>query len=50
MKKGHWKHVGILSGKVKDIRNDQRERLGCSARSIKQVNTKGRSKTKFSDV
>ena len=40
MKKGHCKHVGILSGKVKDIRNDQRERFGCSARSIKQVNTK----------
>ena len=50
MKKGHWRHVGILSGKVKDIRNDQRERFGCSARSIKQVNTKGRRKTKFSDV
>ena len=40
MKKGHCKHVGILSGKVKDIRNDQRERFGCSARSIKEVNTK----------
>ena len=50
MKKGHCKHVGILSGKVKDITNDQRERFGCSARSIKQVNSKGRRKTKFSDV
>ena len=50
MKKGHCKHVGILNGKVKDIRNDQRERFGCSARSIKQANTKGRKKAKFSDV
>ena len=52
VKKGHSKHIGILSGKVKDIRNDQRERYGCSGRSIKheQVNTEGRSKTKSSDV
>ena len=52
VKKGHCKHIGILSGKVKDIRNDQRERYGCSGRSIKheQVNTEGRSKTKSSDV
>ena len=50
MKKEHCKHVGILSGRVKDIRNDQRERYGCSGRSIKQVNTEGRSKTKSSDV
>ena len=36
MKKEHCKHVGILSGKVKDIRNDQRERwYGCSGRSIR---------------
>ena len=34
------------------IRNDQRERYGCSGTSIKQeqVNTEGRSKTKSSDV
>ena len=52
VKKEHCKHIGILSGKVKDIRNDQRERYGCSGRSIKheQVNTEGRSKTKSSDV
>ena len=52
VKKEHCKHVGIISGKVKDIRNDQRERYGCSGRSIKQeqVNTEGRSKKKSSDV
>ena len=52
VKKEHCKHVGIISGKVKDIRNDQRERYGCSGRSIKQeqVNTEGRSKTESSDV
>ena len=52
VKKEHSKHVSTLSGKVKDIRNDQRERHGCSGRSIKQeqVNTEGRSKTKSSDV
>ena len=43
VKKEHCKHVGILSGKVKDVRNDQRERYSCSGRSIKQVNTEGRS-------
>ena len=52
VKKDHCKHVGILSGKVKNIRNDQREKYGCSGRSIKQeqVNIEGRSKTKSSDV
>ena len=52
VKKEHCKHVGILSGKVKNIRNDQREKYGCSGRSIKQeqVNIEGRSKTKSSDV
>ena len=52
VKKEHCKHVGILDGKVTDIRNDQRERYGCSGRSIKQeqVNTEGRSRTKSSDV
>ena len=52
VKKEHCKHVGIISGKVKDIRNDQRERYGCSGRSIKQeqVNTEGGSKTESSDV
>ena len=52
VKKEHCKHVGIISGKMKDIRNDQRERYGCSGRSIKQeqVNTEGRSKTESSDV
>ena len=52
VKKEHCKHVGIISGKVKDIRNDQRERYGCSGRSTKQeqVNTEGRSKTESSDV
>ena len=29
VKNKHCKYVGILSGKVKDIRNDQRERYGC---------------------
>ena len=52
VKKDHCKHVDILSGKVKNIRNDQREKYGCSGRSIKQeqVNIEGRSKTKSSDV
>ena len=52
VKKEHCKHVGILSGKVKDIRNDQKERYSCSGRSSKQeqVNTEGISKTKSSDV
>ena len=50
VKKEHCKHVGILSGKVKDIRNDQKERYGCSGRSSKQeqVNTEGISQTKSS--
>ena len=50
--KEHCKHIGILSGKVRDFRNDQRERYGCSGTSIKQeqVNTEGRSKTKSFDV
>ena len=52
VKKKHCKHVGILSGKVKDIRKDKRKRYGCIGRSIKQeqVNAAGRSKTKSSDV
>ena len=50
VKKEHCKHVGILSGKVKDIRNGQKERYGCSGRSSKQeqVNTEGISQTKSS--
>ena len=45
VKKEHCKHEGILSGKVRDIRNYQRERYGCSGTSIKQgqFNTEGRS-------
>ena len=52
VKKKHCKHVGILSGKVKDIRKDKRKRYGYIGRSIKQeqVNAAGRSKTKSSDV
>ena len=50
MTKENYKHVGILSGKVKDIRKDQRERYDCSGRSIKQVNTEERSKTRSSDL
>ena len=50
LKKEYCKHVGILNGKVKDIRKDQRERCGCNGRSIKQVNTEGRIKTKSFDV
>ena len=47
VKKEHCKHVGILGGKVKDVRNDQIERYGCSVRSIK---IKSVQKTKSSDV
>ena len=36
VKKEHCKHIGILSGKVRNIRNDQKERYCCSGRSIKQ--------------
>lgn len=37
VKKEHYKHVGILGEKVKDIRKDQRERYGCSSRSSKSI-------------
>ena len=47
VRKEHCKRVGILSGKVKDIRNDQREKYGCSGRSTKQVNTEGRSNVMY---
>ena len=50
MKEEHYKHVGILSGKVEDIRKYQRERYGCSGRSNKQVNIEERSKSRSSDV
>ena len=46
----NYKHVGILRGKVKDIRKDQRERYDYSGRSIKQVTTEERSKTRSFDV
>ena len=48
--KENYKHVGILSGKVKDIGKDQRERYDCSGRSIEQVNTEEGSKRRPSDV
>ena len=50
LKKEHYNHVGILSGNLKDVRKDKKERNGCSGISIKKVNTEGRSKTRSSDV
>ena len=50
LKKEHYNHVGILSGNLKDVRKDQKERNGSSGRSTKKVNTEERSKSRFSDV
>ena len=50
VKKEHYNHVGILCKKVKDTRKNQREKDGCSDRSIQQVNTEERCKTRSSDV
>ena len=41
LKKEHYNHVGILSGNLKDVRKDKKERNGCSGISIKKSIQKG---------